>query len=66
MPSKQYITVQEANELSTYNREYLRQLLRAGKIKGQQVGPTWLINRASLLRYIHTHGQSTDKRLAKF
>jgi hypothetical protein len=40
MPEK-WLTTQEAAELSGYHPEHLRQLLKAGSIKGQKFGPVW-------------------------
>lgn len=66
MPNKKYITVRQAAELNAYNPAYIRELLRTGKVKGMQVGQTWLIHRASLAKYIRTHGYQADSRLSKF
>jgi excisionase family DNA binding protein len=65
MLSKEYITTQQAAKEFSYNAEYIRQLLRADKVKGVQVGRTWLVYRPSLASYIRKHGLLTDMRLAK-
>ena len=43
-----YITVQAAAEVTGYCSQYLRRLLRAGKLDGVKVGQVWLIRMASL------------------
>ncbi|HYD92896.1 MAG TPA: hypothetical protein VEB18_00325 [Candidatus Paceibacterota bacterium] len=49
---KKYISSKEASELSGYHSDYLARLCRTGAINGTRVGRTWLINRASLLRFV--------------
>jgi excisionase family DNA binding protein len=46
-----WITVSQARELTGYNAEYLRQLIRAGEIKAQKFGTLWQVDRKSLLAY---------------
>jgi hypothetical protein len=36
--------------------------MRAGKVEGKKFGPTWQINRQSLLEYIEAAERSEDKR----
>jgi hypothetical protein len=42
------ISTKDASALSGYNADYLSRLCRAGKIRGEQVGRAWLVERASL------------------
>ena len=65
MLSKQHITTQQAAREFDYNPAYIRELLRTGKVKGQQVGQTWLVHRPSLARYIRKHGYLSESRLSK-
>jgi excisionase family DNA binding protein len=44
------LTVQEAAEQLGYHPDYVRQLLRAGRIKGEQIGQVWLIDRQEVER----------------
>jgi hypothetical protein len=46
-----HISVQAATKISGYNTQYLRRLLRAGKLEGGKVGQIWLIEMASLQAY---------------
>lgn len=43
-----FITVQAAAEVTGYCCQYLRRLLRVGKLDGVKVGQVWLIQMASL------------------
>jgi excisionase family DNA binding protein len=57
-----HITVQEASEITGYNVQYLRRLLRAEKLDAIKVGQIWLINLASLQAYINLAISSNDLR----
>ena len=58
----QYVTVQAAAEVTSYNVQYLRRLLRAGKLAGIIVGQVWLISLASLSVYIQQTEKAADRR----
>ena len=49
-----YITTEEAADLSGYHVNYIRRIMRQGKIKGRKAGIVWLIERPSLLEYLAT------------
>lgn len=57
-----WITTHKAAELSGYNAEYIRVLIRKGKIKSQKWGRDWQISRASLLAYMRAADTSSDQR----
>jgi excisionase family DNA binding protein len=57
-----HITVQMAAEISGYNIQYLRRLLRAGKLEAKKVGQVWLIDLASLQTYLSSAISSNDLR----
>jgi len=57
-----HISVQAATEISGYNVQYLRRLLRAGKLGGVKVGQVWLIDMASLQTYFSCALSSNDLR----
>lgn len=57
-----HISVQSATELSGYNAQYLRRLLRAGKLDGMKVGQVWLIDLVSLENYLAWASRSNDLR----
>ena len=60
--AEKWITTGEAAELTDYEPEYLRRLLRNKKIQGKKFGPVWQINRDSLLSYLQSSQISDDKR----
>ena len=57
-----HISVQAATEISGYNSQYLRRLLRAGKLDGVKVGQVWLIDLGSLQTYFSCALSSDDLR----
>jgi len=61
-PIGKYVTIQTATEATGYNIQYLRRLLRAGKITGIKLGQVWLIEYASLEAYFQMKTNSEDKR----
>ncbi len=56
-----HITVQAAAELTGYNQQYLRRLLRSGTLEGIKIGQIWLIEMESLETYL-LHVESTSDR----
>lgn len=62
MEGDDWITTQEAAELSGYHPDHLRRLIRASDIEGRKVSIVWLIRRQSLLDYIARAEKSGDKR----
>ena len=57
-----HITVQEASEITGYNVQYLRRLLRAEKLEAIKIGQIWLVNLASLQVYFSSAISSNDMR----
>jgi len=57
-----WITTEEAVELTGYNPLHIRRLVRAGKINGRKFGSVWQISRLSLLDYLKSATKSKDKR----
>lgn len=57
-----HISVQAAAEFTGYNIQYLRRLLRAGKLVGTKVGQVWLIKLSSLEAYFQEKESSSDRR----
>lgn len=62
MNGDEWITTQQAADLSGYHVNYLRKLIRAGAIKARKVSIVWLIERQSLLDYMALAAESSDKR----
>ena len=58
----EYITVRKAAEISGYNQQYLRRLLRENNIHSERLGQFWLINRDSFMDYLNEAKRSRDKR----
>jgi hypothetical protein len=57
-----WITIQDACQLTGYNAEYLRRLIRNGKVKAQKVSIVWVVDQASLLAYVSQNQGTTDRR----
>ena len=47
-----WLTVNEAAELSGYNAEYIRELIRQGKIKARKFSIVWMVSHESLVAYL--------------
>jgi len=58
---EKHISVKAAAEFSGSNIQYLRRLLRSGRLEGTKIGQVWLIKMASFERYLR-HGQVTCDR----
>jgi len=52
MTSDEWLTVNEAAEQSGYNAEYIRELLRQGKIKARKFSIVWMVSSESLSAYL--------------
>jgi len=57
-----HISVQAGTEITGYNAQYLRRLLRSGKLEGVKVGQVWLVNLDSLQEYLGRALNSDDLR----
>ncbi len=57
---KGYITLKEAADISNYSADYVGQLIRAGKIEGQQVysNVAWVTTEASVREYLAAKNKS--------
>ena len=58
----EWLTVQEAAKLTGYHAEYVRLLIREGKVAARKFGPVWAINKSSLLAYLKIAEKSSDRR----
>ena len=52
MMTEDWITTTEAVNLTGYSQEYIRRILRTGKIKGRKWGRDWMVDRDSLVEYM--------------
>jgi excisionase family DNA binding protein len=57
-----HITVQAAAEVSGYNIQYLRRILRSGTLKGCKIGQMWLIEADALEAYLKRVENTLDRR----
>ena len=62
MADDDWLTVQQAAKLSGYHAEYLRIIVRAGKLVAHKFGSVWAISKKSLLSYLQTAEKSDDRR----
>ncbi len=60
--AEDWITTQKASELSGYRSDYLRTLIRQGRIKGRKYFVIWQVERRSLLAYLREQEQRGEKR----
>ena len=58
----EYLTVKLAAKISGYNQQYLRRLLRRGKLRTIKIGQIWLIDSRSFLDYLKLANHSNDNR----
>lgn len=62
MANDEWLTIQQAAQLSGYHPEYLRIIVRAGKLDAHKFGSVWAINKKSLLSYLQAAEKSPDGR----
>jgi hypothetical protein len=57
-----HVTANIAAEATGYNIQYLRRLLRSGRLKGIKIGQVWLIEILSLETYLQHVENTSDRR----
>ncbi len=62
MTDEEWLTTEEAAELSGYHVNYIRKLLQTGKLTGRKWGQAWQVSRKSLIDYLATAENQPDKR----
>ena len=62
MTDDEWLTIQQASKVSGYHAEYLRIIVRAGKVVAHKFGPVWAISKKSLLSYLKTAEKTGDRR----
>ena len=60
-----WLTTYEAANVSGYNPDYIRQLIRNNKVIGRKWGPSWQVSRRSLIAYQAHIEKLGEKRGAK-
>ena len=58
----EWLSVSEAAEVSGYNPEYIRRLIRSGEIEARKFSIVWQVRRESLTSYIKSAQKKDDKR----
>jgi hypothetical protein len=58
----QHVSVKAAAEFSGYSIQYLRRLLRKGRLEGVKIGQVWLIELTSLERCLRIGQLAQDRR----
>ena len=58
---KNHISVRMATSYSGYHLQYLRRLLRNGKLEGLKIGQIWLVDKGALDAYIK-QAQKADEQ----
>jgi excisionase family DNA binding protein len=57
-----HISVQTAADFSGYSLQYIRRLLRCGRLAGLKIGQVWLIDKSAFEAYLDKAVQATDRR----
>ena len=57
-----HISVKAAADFSGYSLQYIRRLLRSGKLEGLKIGQVWLIEKSTIEAYLEMAVQATDRR----
>ena len=58
----EWLTVNEAAKLSGYNPDYIRELIRQGKIKARKFSIVWMVDRKSLSAFLKKAQAMWEKR----
>ncbi len=60
--ANEWLSVGEAADLAGYHREHVRELLRAGRVRGRKfAGVIWQVDRDSLLEYVESQRRRGEK-----
>jgi len=59
---ERHLSVKAAAEAFGYNEQYLRRLLRDGRLQGTRIGQVWLIRLASLEAHLRNGFSAQDRR----
>lgn len=57
-----WLTTYEAEQISGYELDYIRKLVRAKKITGRKWGQSWQVSRKSLQEFLKGREQQGEKR----
>ena len=56
------LSVKTESDHSNYSQQYLRRLLRMGRLAGSKLGQVWLVEMETLEAYLFRVGNSQDRR----
>jgi excisionase family DNA binding protein len=56
-----WLTVNEAADVSGYHPEYVRQLIREGKVVAKKFSIVWMVSKESLLEYVKSQEKPPQK-----
>jgi excisionase family DNA binding protein len=59
---ERHLSVRAASQHFGYNQQYLRRLLRAGRLEGAKIGQVWLIKLASLEAHLRSRQMEQSRR----
>ena len=59
---EEWLTTFEAARISGYELDYIRKLIRAGKITGRKWGQSWQVNSKSLQQFLNQMETQGKKR----
>lgn len=62
MADTEWITTAEAAELANYHPDYIRQLIRDGRVNARKFGPVWQVDRESVLAYVAEQEAKGERR----
>jgi excisionase family DNA binding protein len=57
-----HISVKDATEFRGYSLQYIRRLLRCGKLAGLKIGQVWLIDKDAFDSYLERANLVLDRR----
>lgn len=57
-----WITTNEAASLTGYERDHIRRLASAGRVRAQKFGRDWMIDKVSMLAYVRKVEELGQKR----
>ena len=57
-----WLTTYEAADVSGYELDYIRKLIRAQKVLGRKWGQSWQVSRQSLMEFIDEREKQGEKR----
>ena len=57
-----WLTTYEAADISGYELDYIRKLIRAQKLLGRKWGQSWQVSRQSLTEFINEREKQGEKR----